>query len=702
MIALKTCLAIVLGLAIALQLDWKPSFGAILIVVLQTPMQGATYKKGLLYIAGTLSGAITGLTMVGLFVHDRVSFIVALALVTGFGVYRMQGSRDAYAWLIFTVTSMLVGFFSVQDPSSAFSIAVMRSSTICLAVVIAFLVHGILWPIRAGKVYERQLHDFLDGCRGLVSLAVRALAGDAPDPDVIRKAETAQIQAIAAIPGTLDAATADTERFRKFQAAYQQLDSQLYDLLLVILAVHDGIASHHDGEPGKSEISESDNIRSKLEEVEGQMEELVRDLALPRDGTAGPREVDIHAKAGIDQSAPIDTAFAAMLSASVCDLAKQVSKVRSTLAGVEDPLQAPAPLPAAPRTPFSLTGVKMRKAAGSSLVILLLGWFFIQTQWPMGLMLSMVFASIAICLGTLIPLVVIRRQLLRSLIIGPAIAAPLYFGIMPGIDQYGQLIPWLCLALFPLLYLIASANPKTTIQYLFSTIFVIALLSLDEESQSYSFSSFVNMWIGLCGGFVGALAVFGLFSSVVPEREFWKQVRGFFTGCGQTMQSLVRSPPWTPAGATVVKAQRQRWPGLFKQLQTWSAAIDYDRVPERDRKATQALVESIEHTALRLDAVEHARRQPMGTLTESQREPLQRLYNACIEAFLLIASSVGDQKPVPALPDTGSLVRDLESRSEDFSLMNESARLGSLADAIRDCRDKANSLDWEAWNRNYF
>jgi p-hydroxybenzoic acid efflux pump subunit AaeB len=188
LIALKTCLAIVISLAIALRLDWKPSFGAILIVVLQTPMQGATYKKGLLYIAGTLSGSIAGLTMVALFAHDRVAFILAMALLTGFGVYRLQMSRYPYAWLIFTVTSMLVGFFSVQDASSAFEIAVMRSSTICLAVVIAFLVHGILWPIRAGKVFERQLNGFLDGCCGLLSLTSRSLAGDAPDPDAVRTA----------------------------------------------------------------------------------------------------------------------------------------------------------------------------------------------------------------------------------------------------------------------------------------------------------------------------------------------------------------------------------------------------------------------------------------------------------------------------------------------------------------------------------
>ena len=684
LIAFKTCLAIILSLAIALQLDWKPSFGAILIVVLQTPMAGATYKKGLLYIAGTLGGAITGLTMVALFADDRVAFITAMALLTGFGVYRLQVSRYPYAWLIFTVTSMLVGFFSVQDPSSAFGIAVMRSSTICLSVVIAFLVHGILWPIRAGKVYERQLHGFLDGCHRLVSLTSRELAGDVTDPDVVRKAGTAQIQAIAALSGTLDAATADTDRFRRFQAGYQRLDSQLYDLLLVILAVRDGIG-----------ISPApDNICSGLQAVETEMENLVSDLERPRDGTAVPREFDAAAGVGVDETG--------MLAASIRDLAQQIWRVRSTVASVEDPEQAPAPVPAPPSAPFHLTGAKMHKAAGSSLVILLLGWFFIQTQWPMGLMLSMVFASIAICLGTLIPLVMIRRQLLLSLIIGAAIAAPLYLGIMPGIDRYGQLIPWLCLALFPLLYLIAVANPKTTIQYLFSAIFVIALLSLDEESQSYSFSSFVNTWMGFCGGFAVTLMIFGLIWPVVPEHEFWKQVRAFFTACSQTMQDLVRTPPGTAAGAAMVRSNRQKWPVLFKQLQMWSSAVDYQRVPDRDLQATRALIESIEHAALRLDALEHARRHSAGTLAESQRQTLQRLHDACIESFQMIANSIGDQNPVQALPATGSLVHDLESKAEDVRLMNITAHLGSLQDAIADCRDKANAFDWKAWNRNYF
>ena len=226
-------------------------------------------------------------------------------------------------------------------------------------------------------------------------------------------------------------------------------------------------------------------------------------------------------------------------------------RAEATLAGVEDPGQAPPPRPAPPREPFSLTSVTSRKAAGGGLVILLLGWFFIQTQWPMGLMLGMVFATIGIGFGAMIPLTMIGRQLLLSLVIGPAIAAPLYFGIMPGINQYQQLIPWLCVAFFPLFYLMAS-KPQRMLQYLFSAIFACALLLLDEQGQSYSFSSFVNMWFGFAGGFGGALALFGLFASVVPEREFCKQVRSFFAGCGQLVTGFQERAPGTTAGAAII------------------------------------------------------------------------------------------------------------------------------------------------------
>ena len=115
LIALKTCLAIIIYLAIALRLDWKSSYGMILCLVLQAPAVGATFKKGLLYIAGTLSGAIFGLAIVGLFAHDRDAFLVAAALVTGFGLYRQ-------------LTSRLNAYPSQRNPGELYELLVQMSS----------------------------------------------------------------------------------------------------------------------------------------------------------------------------------------------------------------------------------------------------------------------------------------------------------------------------------------------------------------------------------------------------------------------------------------------------------------------------------------------------------------------------------------------------------------------------------------------
>jgi hypothetical protein len=179
------------------------------------------------------------------------------------------------------------------------------------------------------------------------------------------------------------------------------------------------------------------------------------------------------------------------------------------------------------------------------------------------------------------------------------------------------------------------------------------------------------------------------------------------------MQDLAKNPP----GTAMVKAVRQRWPGLFNQLQMWSSAIDYTRVPGCDRQATQALIDSIERAALFLDAAEYARRQPVGAMAESLQEPLNRLYDACVESFQLIANSLADFKPVPDLPDTRSLVREIESRGDDLRrsavgdedvrasvlrFMSTTAHLGLLSERIHDCRDKVDALDWKEWNRNYF
>jgi hypothetical protein len=96
---------------------------------------------------------------------------------------------------------------------------------------------------------------------------------------------------------------------------------------------------------------------------------------------------------------------------------------------------------------------------------------------------------------------------------------------------------------------------------------------------------------------------------------------------------------------------------------------------------------------------------------------LGRIHDACIDSLQLISNSLADLKPIPDLPDSASLIREVEAQSDDLRqaagrevklrasallFLSATAQLRSLLEAIHDCRDKANALDWEAWNRNYF
>ncbi len=716
-IALKTCLALILGYAIMLELNWKASWMAIVVIVVQTDALTATLKKGLLYFAGTLGGAIAAVAMVGLFAHDRELFTLAMAVLTGFGLYRLQVSHYPYGWLIFLVTVALVGWLPAQATGATFELAVERASTVCVGIIVAFLVHGILWPINAGEKFERQLQEFLEGGRELLLFTRRTVAGEVPDAAAGRHIITAQVKMLAALRSSLDAAGDDTARFKRFHAGYLELIGQLRELLLAIIAVHDRFTRRTEGKVERSPTAESAELLATLQAVEGQMEALIGDLARLRDGTSMNREPDAYAGPVIGKRGTIATAYDAMITGEVDAIASRLTRVRALLARVENPGQASAPLRPPAHEPFSLTGEKFRKAVSGSLVIVLMATFFSLTQWPMGLGLGMVFGTLTVGFGAMLQLMMIRRHLLLSLVIGPAIAAPLYFGIMPRIDRYQELIPWLCIAFVPLLYIQTSRNPRTTILMIFTLISLVALLSIDNEEQSYSFSSFLTMWFGFAGGFGISLAIFALFSSVVPEREFSKQVHFFFAGCGQFMQELGERAPGTPAGAAIISTSVARWHGVLKQLQSWSSAIDYKRVPGNDRHKVQALVESIEHLALRLSSAEHAHQQAFETLDGALLKLLGRFRDACVESFLLIANALADMKPIPDLPETRSLVREIESLGDDLRrsaagdedtrasvlrLMSATAQLGPLADTIHDCRDKANALDWKAWNRNYF
>jgi len=506
----------------------------------------------------------------------------------------------------------------------------------------------------------------------------------------------------------------DTARFKQFHSRYLGLISHLRELLLAILAVQTQINKPPTVSHAQGTGAIDAHLESSLTSLRDRLNAFIHKLDLPRDGSAGNNDCEPPLPA---TAVNIETADNVLITAQLQVLAGQITKLQTLLGRVEDPAWTPSPqLTSAAHVPFSLTGEKFRKAVGGSLLMLLLGWFFINTQWPMGLQLSMVFASIALGLSAMLPMVIIARQLLHSLIIGGLVAAPLYLWIMPGISQYLQLIPWLCIVFVPILYKMATSPPPAMIRYLFTGIFVLALLSLDEEQQSYAFSSFVNMWLGLVGGFGCTIALLALFSTVVPERAFSAQVHSFFSNCGQFMQRIKHSAPGTPEGTGIINTSLQHWHGTLKQLQMWSSVVDYKRVPGRDPQQVQALISSIEYLVLLLTSAVHIREQASATLDESVRKQLAQAYDACIRSLQLIADALAQQRAIPDLPellDSKSLFSEVENRGIEryqaapaeregqAALLLATSQLCAWIEAIHDCKNKANAIDWEAWNRSH-
>ena len=148
---------------------------------------------------------------------------------------------------------------------------------------------------------------------------------------------------------------------------------------------------------------------------------------------------------------------------------------------------------------------------------------------------------------------------------------------------------------------------------------------------------------------------------------------------------------------------------MRKRLRMWADAADCRAARPNDRQAIRSLMESIEHAALRLGAVERAWRAHIADVPQRLGVPLDSLYGTCVTSLQSIEQALGDKRTVPDLPDVSEPLRALQvaGREEGFTAstaraLGLAAHLQSLANAIHVCRDRFNSIDWEAWNRNRF
>jgi uncharacterized membrane protein YccC len=101
-------------------------------------------SRGVMRILGSVAGAIIAVIVLGLFAYAPLPFCLCLFLVASIGLFGFAKSPHGYAWMIFAITADLVMLIALDQPQTAFTIAVNRVADVTIGTASALLVTYLL------------------------------------------------------------------------------------------------------------------------------------------------------------------------------------------------------------------------------------------------------------------------------------------------------------------------------------------------------------------------------------------------------------------------------------------------------------------------------------------------------------------------------------------------------------------------------
>lgn len=161
----------------------------------------AALSRGVMRIAGSAAGAVVAVMVLGLFAYDPLPFCLCLFLTAFVGLFGFAKSPHGYAWMIFAITGDLVMLIALDQPQTAFTIAVNRVADVAIGTASALLITYLLpalpdapatplaltrstlpllfWSRRHAREFERWLPEnwllILHACRGGLTVMVLPL-----------------------------------------------------------------------------------------------------------------------------------------------------------------------------------------------------------------------------------------------------------------------------------------------------------------------------------------------------------------------------------------------------------------------------------------------------------------------------------------------------------------------------------------------
>lgn len=725
--AFKTAVGLIIAWGLVLWFGWPDPFLAPLAVLfLQTPYLGASLRKGLMRVFGTLAGAFVILVLLAWFIQDPWVLLGALSLLIGLAVYQISASRYGYAWFMVAITATIIAADAVPAPELAFQLAVYRTSEAVLGILIVLVVNGIFWPQTAGLVYHREFSSAVNALAGYLRALAAALRAEhrAAVPGLPKSSIGASVR----LREILTAAALDTGGFRQRQRTYEAEIRALSAITGSLMAFAENLRIATEGREPVLQAEQCALLAEQLEHLAGILEACREAESLRAAARRMPTVLDeVSARVGALAFSARPQAHAgrssALLQATIHQCRALTSEIRQ-LGDAAGALAAGHSLPAdaLPReVPMPLT-LRLKNGLPHALVAVVAFWcallIWFQWQWPAHGLVAALMAVVMVGIDTINDLPAERpgHRVFFGALWGTLLTAPLYLLVMPRLDGFLEL----ALALFPfyfagLYFFHAHAKPHN-LPFLGLLLMSLLLIEL-EPVQSYSWLGYANAAASTLSGFFIGLLVLGLMLGTPPQMLLRRKLQELLDSIVRSQRALAQRDRADFIAVMEVSEERQR--ALLRRLAQIAPVAWDPRTPQNTPPQIDELVCAAQRLSIQARALQRARARFRGApIAEADRDSasgagrppgLGRRYRRLFGVLMRqIAARLDDPRQRVGL---GALDRQRAWVLPELARLDESSDPASIylltiagyyigvARALRAFTAAVEAIDWAAWRQ---
>jgi uncharacterized membrane protein YccC len=518
-LGVRTALAVVLAIGVALSMDWqRPQWAGIAVISISQDSEAATLGKGRLRLAATLGAALCAITLIALFPQDRWGFFMALSLYVGLCGYHMLASRHGYAWRVAAYVCPVIAISAGSiDAVNDFATALERfleNLTGVASIVLIALLAGTRGNRQVFERYIRDLAGKLADLIGRVVAMVRAEARGQPSPPETLadlRAALGRFEVLL-LPAIDESSRIARQRggWRSVQQRFGELLDSLAGWRLTLLR----LGPHGTTTSLNAHLAEALTLQHRLERMAGA-------TVGAGDGVAeGAKGGDFEAFTPMESLALRPAAPSAGDRAALSLALQQLRRVEQSTTALEhllgslaqdprDQAAIPSPAPGPWTLDPDRLKVAIRMALGIWIAALL--WMFVpDLPGGVGLItLTAVFSAVLALAGMR------AQQLLPAVLIALLPAGVVYVSVLPKLEGYAQLALLLILYIVTVFVVTGEQRALRTL----AIDFMLITFGITNQ-QTFNFIGFLDRTVAIVIA-CGIIAVLQEIPwSSMPERQY--------------------------------------------------------------------------------------------------------------------------------------------------------------------------------------